>query len=730
MSGKKVYGRAYPITAADAKAYRRVERRVRPNPIGVTAMASINGRGSARSARAVAQGKTRSQRIARAESVYRNGERPMAGVLKNKRKSSAKKKPSARRKISGTGFYKTKGGRYQNAKGKFVKASSVKASTSRKRKTKTAAPARRKRRATSTAAPVRRKRRRVAATATPVRRKRRRVTATATPVRRKRRRVRKNASVGYSPAYSAGRDKMARSKAAKRASATRRRRATGSSKKTIGRYKRLSVKDPKTGRKRLSYMYRTKSGKRRKIPTKAVTSSGHKTAAGVRRGRSKAAARIKREGSAFVANRSGKTSARQKRAGRRLAAFMAAKRSGKNVKQAKAAALRKVPLRRGDQFKGNAKAPVKVGKTRVRRNKRKTVRRNARRRVTRKNPYRNTKKMGAALARKRRPTSVVRKNRRRVTSNKRRTVRRNKRRTVRRNGFKAFRKNAFMANLKAALQTGLFVATGFLVHRIATNLIAEKALATTLPDNQIFQDWKKPMVGFGMLLVGIPVVGMAVPKRGIEIGAGMVASFLQSAIVAALNSAGQQELVSSVAGYSNSRAYQLRGSRRRRRRGVRGMERHATSIMPRYQPVRQMGQYSQAAAGWEQAAAGTGEYFTATGEYFTATGEYFAPQGTKGVGGYEPAGQLAMQASAGVNSVIRDGLRPDGDIDHALDVAEAAAGLGDPAAIEHRVGQQSQWIPNGPLWAGERAVRDNQGTSEISAGILQRPGGNGILSGG
>jgi hypothetical protein len=167
-------------------------------------------------------------------------------------------------------------------------------------------------------------------------------------------------------------------------------------------------------------------------------------------------------------------------------------------------------------------------------------------------------------------------------------------------------------------------------------------------------------------------------------------------------------------------------------------ERHAVSIMPRYTPVRSAGQYSQAAAGWNQAAAGqfsqaaagTGEYFTATGEYYTATGEYFAPQGTKGVGGYEPAGQLAMQASAGTNQVIRDGLRPDGDIDHALDVAEAAAGLGDPAAVEHRVAQRSQWIPNNPLFAGEMAIRDNQSTSEISAGILQRPGGNGILSGG
>lgn len=288
-----------------------------------------------------------------------------------------------------------------------------------------------------------------------------------------------------------------------------------------------------------------------------------------------------------------------------------------------------------------------------------------------------------------------------------------------------------MANLKAVFMTGLFVSTGFIAHRVLTNLLVDKALATTLADNTTFQTWKKPLAGLGVLGIGVAVSGAVAKKRAMELGAGMFASWLQSVIVSGLNAAQKPEWVAQIAGYSNSRAYMLRNGRRRR--GLRG----TSSIMPRYTPV---GQYSQAAAGtsWTQATAGgrtLGEYYTATnsvqgvGEYFNATGEYFAPQGMKGVGAYEPAGQLAMQASAGVNHVIRDGIRPDSDLDQALDLAEAAAGVGEVPQIS-RVGQKSQWIPNGPLWAGERAVTDTQSTSEISAGILSRHGGNGILSGG
>lgn len=735
MAGR-VYGKAYPITAKDAKAYSRIDRRLRPNPIGVTTMAAVNGKGAyARSAREMAAGKTRSQRIARAEAVYRNGEKPM--ILKNRKKKSSAAEPKTKKrttrakrtKVAGTRYYKVAGGRYQNSKGKFVKASAVKRTKSTKKTTR------------------------------------------KSPAKR---RVRRNASVGYSSSYAKGYERMERSK--KRASSKK----TASGKTAVGKYKRTRLKDPRTGKTRLSYMYKGKGGKLKR-------KSGHKSPAAVKQGRKKAATKIQREGSAFVANGK-RTSARRKRAGRRLAAYSAARRSGKKKSVAQRIALKKVPLKKGDKFKSASKAPVTVGKVKVRRNKSKSKTKlvaNGRRKrrttssatgTVRRRRKRTTKASGVTRRKRRKSTTkrkttakrtTVRRRRRKATAAKstRKRVRRRKakaaatprrrraskrkmrrngnttvqnRRRMRRNGkkggFKLFRKNSFMANLKAVLKTGLFVTTGFLAHRVITNLIVDNLLGTTMADNATFQTWKKPLTGLGVLGLGVAVSGAVAKKNAMELGAGMVASWLQSLIVAGLNAAGQPQLVASVAGYSNSKAYDLRGVRRRRR-GLRGFggERNAVSIQPRYTPVGST--WQQAAAGqFQQAAAGStlGEYFTATqgvGEYYQATGEYFAPNGMKGVGGYEPAGQLAMQASAGVNQVIRDGVRPDGDLDRALDLAEAAAGLGEVPQIE-RVPQRSQWIPNGPLWAGETPVTDTQRKSEVSAGILSRSGGNGILSGG
>lgn len=743
---RKVYGKAFRISSAEAKAYRRVDRTVRPNPIGVTSMSAVNGRGAyARSARAVAAGKTRSQRIARAEEVYRNGERkPM--VLKN-RKSTKRKSSSKRKRVAGTSYFRTKSGRYQNAKGKFVKGPKAKRrKTTAKRKT--TGVAKRRRRTTTTA-----KR-------TVIRRKKRAVGTTKRKTTR-RRRVRRNASVGYSAAYAKGHartfKKRKRRKAAAVAAApvkTRRRRRKSTA--AVGTTKRRSsARQKRAGRRLAAYSAAIRSGKSvaqarqsalRKVPLKQGDSFKGSARATVKvKGTTvRRNKRRRTEGASFVRN----GSSRRKRAGRRLAAYRAALRQGKKKKTAKRAALRKVPLRRGDKFKGSAKAPVTVAGTRVRRNKRrKKVTANKRRRVSavrRLKTNRRRRMRAVSPNRRRRLKAAVTPNRRR-----RRKVRRNgnttvqnrrRRRSYRRNGrkgFKLFRRNAFMANLKAVFMTGVFVSTGFIAHRVLTNLLVDKALATTLADNTTFQTWKKPLAGLGVLGIGVAVSGAVAQKRAMELGAGMFASWLQSVIVSGLNAAQKPEWVAQIAGYSNSRAYMLRNGRRRR--GLRGFsgERNAMSIGPRYTPV---GQYSQAAAGtsWTQATAGgrtLGEYFSATnsvqgvGEYFNATGEYFAPQGMKGVGAYEPAGQLAMQASAGVNHVIRDGIRPDSDLDQALDLAEAAAGVGEVPQIT-RVGQKSQWIPNGPLFAGETAVRDTQATSEISAGILSRQGGNGILSGG
>jgi hypothetical protein len=685
-------------------------------------MSAVNGRGAyARSARSVAAGKTRSQRIARAEEVYRNGERkPM--VLKNRK--STKKKSSKRKRVAGTKYYRTSSGRYQNSKGKFVKGP-----TTKRRRKKTTAT---KRKTTAKRRVVRRK---PTAVKKRVIRRKKRTVAVAAPKKTRRRRVRKNASVGYSSAYAKGHARTFKKRKRRKTAAVaapvaapkRRKRRKSTTGATKTRRKGTSTaRQKRAGRRLAAYSAARRSGKTvaqarqaavRKVPLKQGDSFKGSARATVKiKGTTVRRNKRRRTEGAFVRNGS---STRRKRAGKRVAAYRAARRKGKKAKAAKRAALRKVPLRRGDKFKGSARAPVTIKGTKVRRNKRRR------------------KSTSRLRANGRRKTTRLKTNRRRRVRRNGNTTMKNRRRRVRRNGrkgFKLFRRNAFMANLKAVFMTGVFVSTGFIAHRVLTNLLVDKGLATTLADNAMFQTWKKPLAGLGVLGVGVAISGAVAKKRAMELGAGMFASWLQSVIVSGLNAAEKPEWVAQIAGYSNSRAYALRGTRRRGVRGFSG-ERNARSIGPRYTPV---GQYSQAAAGWTQAAAGNntlGEYFTSTnsvngvGEYFNATGEYFAPQGMKGVGGYEPAGQLAMQASAGVNHVIRDGIRPDSDLDRALDLAEAAAGVGEVPQIR-RVGQQSQWIPNGSLWAGETAVRDTQATSEVSAGILARQGGNGILSGG
>lgn len=783
-SRKKVYGRAYPITAREARAYERVDRprSMKANPIGVTRMASVNGRGSyRRSAKQVSTGKTKAQRLNRARTVVRNG----AKMLRNKRKSpkavrstaarkikssTARKNPAkrssttSRRKVPGTNYYKV-GSRYQNSSGKFVKASTV--SSARKR----AAP----KRAVS----------------------KKKKASTKRPVRR-------NASVGYSRKSAAGYDRMKRSAAAKKAAATRKRRAAAAARtrgktKKVGKYTRIRVKDPKTGRKRLSYMYETPKGKRRKIPKKAVVKSGHATSAQVRRGRKKAASRVQKEGTAFVANRS---SARQKRAGRRLAAYMAAKRRGSSASAAKKAALRKVPLKTGDTFKGTVKLgrlpkkrTVKRGATAKRgadqitkrfvrnaaskRRRKKTAakRRKAapkrrrktaatrktaakRRRTTaakrRKTTPNRRRRTAAAKRRSRKPKSYSSNRRRRKTAAKRRTRRMSPNRRRRSTRRRTYRRNPkWMTTFRKAFMSGMWVAGGFLSHKITVNLIAdplfdlfqpkEEATSGTFDVNQ----WKKPITGAGVLALGLPLVNMLVPKRAVELGSGMVVSWLHSLISSMANASNQPNLIRAVGAlpersdwtgrtwpYTASRAAALNG--RRRRRGVRGLGAgHKRSIMPRYTPVHGTGNVYQAAAGqYAQAAAGQYQQ-AAAGEYFNpkGTGEYFAGPSLQGIGAYEGAGQLAMP---GDNSVITDGIRPDANLDRVQDIMESAAGMQGvgsyfgpgPGGNVQRVGTQSQWIPNGPVWAPETEVQASQQTSELSAGILNKQGGNGILSGG
>jgi hypothetical protein len=312
-----------------------------------------------------------------------------------------------------------------------------------------------------------------------------------------------------------------------------------------------------------------------------------------------------------------------------------------------------------------------------------------------------------------------------------------------------------------ALKVGGLMTVGFLTHRLLTSLIVNKVLPllkpaaaaeTTVPmEGFTMATFERPLVGLGVMLLGVPVA-VATIGRGAEsnkqaavaVAAGMVGSFTHSLVVSLLHGVDQPTVAAQFEGYSNSLAYALRG---RALRGYRGLGRYGgvgriarrtSSIMPRY---RQVGQYRQAAAGYR----GLAEYFQPS-----PMGEYFVPPGVQGVGQYEAAGPLAMQASAGFGQVIDEGIRPDDNLDAIMDLAESAAGVGQfrQAAAgyrgtgeyftaarangdwtEQRVPTQDQWIPSGPLWAGTRGVRDTNVQSELAAGILAGPGGNGILSG-
>lgn len=325
-----------------------------------------------------------------------------------------------------------------------------------------------------------------------------------------------------------------------------------------------------------------------------------------------------------------------------------------------------------------------------------------------------------------------------------------------------------MGDLKTLATTGFFALGGFFGHKALTGGILRMLTKTDATSGQItvagmatmgadgkptiIGTWQKPIAGalFGLLGIGLLT---KVPMKGETrnaIGAGIALSFFQNLVHTVLTVANQPEVLSYLEGYQNSAAYALRGTRGRRRRHLHGLgaARHATSIMPQYAPVGQ----------FQQAAAGMGEYFAGQ----SGMGEYFAGAGVEGVGHYEKAGPLALQPSMSHmgNLPIDDGLRPDANLDDALTLAESAAGLGqgyrqaaagmggpgyrqaaagmgeyfgaqpkDGGFSEYTLPTQSQWIPNGPLWAGTMSADAAYTESELPAGILQGPGGNGVLSG-
>lgn len=336
----------------------------------------------------------------------------------------------------------------------------------------------------------------------------------------------------------------------------------------------------------------------------------------------------------------------------------------------------------------------------------------------------------------------------------------NRGRRYRRN--RSYRRNqGFMEDVRKVLRVGALVATGFLTHKLLTSFACElvmKPIKGALvkaeeeaPETEgvegiaeQLENWEKPLcgaiIGGAQLWITSKVVRSEEARK--SIGAGIVVSWLQSVAMASLRALKQDEWAERLEG-TPSTAMELQGF---------GAQ---TSIMPEYAPIDGMGEYFS-----EQQTSGLGEYFAANG-----MGEYFAESGVQGVGNYEHAGPLALgpsiqQAAAGQ---IDDGIRPD-QAEAALMLTEAAAGFGQPPPAHAyregslgqyeqaaagigmgqgfeqaaaglgavaRVGTSDTWIPgmsNPQLWAGTKSVHDTQAKSEIAAGILEGPGGSGILS--
>jgi len=311
---------------------------------------------------------------------------------------------------------------------------------------------------------------------------------------------------------------------------------------------------------------------------------------------------------------------------------------------------------------------------------------------------------------------------------------------AKRNGRRSFKKNG-LAAFQPALKAGAIAGAGFFGHKILSNVISESIMSQMFSANEggtpsTMQKYQKPISGLVTAAIGIPVAAMVLPGQKTEIGAGMVASALQQIVMAMFSDS--PDTLNYLSGYQNSRAYQLQGTQ---------------SIGPRYTPVNATGEYfsangmgsleayrdgslgqiyqasagfEQAAAGYSQAAAGYSQAAAGMGEYFAqkeATGEYFADSNLQGIGEYEQAGELTMVND---HKRIDDGIRPDANLDHIMDLTDAVSGVNGMTLSD--VNNKNTWIPSGPFSAGERRVTATLDSSQAKAGTLYSPGGNGILS--
>jgi len=248
----------------------------------------------------------------------------------------------------------------------------------------------------------------------------------------------------------------------------------------------------------------------------------------------------------------------------------------------------------------------------------------------------------------------------------------------RRHGRRRYRRNPeVMTQLKSAIKVGVKVLIGFIGHRAVSSIVASKGLSQL----SVFQaggslaDYQGLAGGVLTALVGIPLVAKVAPKQAGEIGVGIAVSLLHQALVTVLNKMGQQNIAGYLAAYPDADGktfHTLRGyGEYETVPGLSGMGAYETVPgLSAYDPYRQYSGFGasplqQAAAGFgasqlQQAAAGMGEFFMPGA---TAIGEYEATPD------FGPLGAMP-HTDEGIHPNLHAAER-------ALTVAEAAAGIGD-----------------------------------------------------
>lgn len=257
-----------------------------------------------------------------------------------------------------------------------------------------------------------------------------------------------------------------------------------------------------------------------------------------------------------------------------------------------------------------------------------------------------------------------------AAANRRRHHRKHKVHANRRHYRKNAGGGALVAELKSVLMVGVVAGAGFLAHRALSKVVSDKLLASST------MSYKNALSAVLVAAVGVPAAVKFLPKQSQALGAGMIASALQTVIVSVLG--GDSKIVGYLSGYPDAagRAYTNFGP------GISGTGEY-------YEVPQGTGEYYEVPQGvgeYFEVPQGVGEYyevpqgvggFGATpllSEAAAGTGAYNA-HSVSGIGDYEA---VAAYGELGASKMTDEGIMPNlNEAERALTVAEAAAGIGD-----------------------------------------------------